>query len=54
MCSKRLLSKIENGYKKKANALKIPISTIRAIIKKFQSAKNVTNLPGKGRVSISS
>ncbi|ROI15204.1 hypothetical protein DPX16_9003 [Anabarilius grahami] len=46
------LYKIENGYKKKANALKIPISTIRAIIKKFQSTKDVTNLPGRGRIKI--
>jgi len=48
------LHKIENGYKKKANALKIPISTIREIIKKFQSTKDVTNLPGRGHVSKSS
>jgi len=42
--------KIERGCKK--IALKIPILTIRAIIKKFQSTKGVTNLPGRGRVSI--
>ena len=30
------------------------ISTIRAIIKKFQSTGNVMNQPGRGRVSISS
>ncbi len=34
--------------------MKNPISTIRAIIKNFQSTENVTNLPGRGRVSISS
>ncbi len=31
--------------------MKIPISTIRAIIKNFQSTENVMNLPGRGRVS---
>ncbi len=29
------------------------ISTIRAIIKKFQSTENVMNLPGRGRESTS-
>ena len=48
------LHKIESGCKKIAEALKIPISTIRAIIKQFQSTKDVTNLPGRGRVSKSS
>ncbi len=48
------LHKIESSCKKRAKALKIPISTIRAIIKRFQSTKNVTNLPERGRVSISS
>jgi len=43
--------KIENGCKKIVKALKIPIFTIRAIIKKFQSTTDVTNLPGRGRVS---
>ncbi len=38
--------------KTKAKALKIHISTIRAIIKRFQSTKDVTNLPGRGRVYI--
>ncbi len=33
--------------------MKIPISTIRAIIKNFQSTENVMNLPGRGHVSIS-
>ncbi len=46
--------KIESGCKKRAKALKIPISTIRAIIELFQSTKNVTNMPGKWCVSISS
>ncbi len=31
--------------------MKIPISTIRAIMKNFQSTENVMNLPGRGRVS---
>ncbi len=31
--------------------MKIHISTIRAIIKNFQSTENVTKLPGRGRVS---
>ena len=48
------LHKIESGCKKIAKALKIPISTIRAIIKRFQSTKDVSNLPGRGRVSKSS
>jgi len=44
--------KIESGCKKIAKELKNPILTIRAIIKKFQTNKDVTNLPGKGHVSI--
>ncbi len=32
--------KIESGCKKRAKALKIPISTIRVIIKRFQSTKD--------------
>jgi hypothetical protein len=47
------LHKIESGFKKIAKALKIPIYTIRAIIKKFQLTKDVTNLPGRGHVYIS-
>ncbi len=43
---------LESGCKKIAKALKIPISTIRAIIKNFQSTENVTNLPGRGCESI--
>ncbi len=31
------LHKLESGFKKRARAVKIPISTIRAIIKNFQS-----------------
>ncbi len=46
------LHKIESGCKKRAKELKILISTIRAIIKRFQSTKDVTNLPGRGRVYI--
>jgi len=46
------LHKIESGCKEKAKALKIPISTIRAKIKKFQSTTDVMNLPERGRVSI--
>ncbi len=38
--------------KKRARAVKIPISTIRAIIKNFQSTENITKLPGRGRVCI--
>ncbi len=40
------LHKLESGFKKRARAVKIPISTIRAIIKKFQSTENVMNPPG--------
>ncbi len=32
--------------------MNIPISTIREIIKNFQSTENVTKLPGRGRVFI--
>ncbi len=31
------LHKLESGFKKWARAVKIPISTIRVIVKKFQS-----------------
>ncbi len=48
------LHKIESGCKKRVKTLKIPISTIRVIIKRFQSTKDVKNLPERGRVSISS
>ncbi len=43
---------IESGCKKRVKALKIPISTIRIIIKRFLSTKDVKNLPGRGRVYI--
>ncbi len=33
------LHKLESGFKRRARAVKIPISTIRAIIKKFQSTE---------------
>ncbi len=54
MFSKRLLNftNLESCCKKRAEALKIPISTIRAIIESFQSTKDVTDLPGRGRVYI--
>ena len=39
-----------NGYKKISKQLKIPISTIMAIIKKFKATEDVNNQPGKGRV----
>ncbi len=45
------LHKLESGFKKRARAVKIPISNIRAIIKNFQSTENVMNLPGRGHVS---
>ncbi len=35
------LHKIESGFKKRVKTLKIPISTIRVIIKRFQSTKDV-------------
>jgi len=40
--------KIQSGCKKIGKELKIPISTIRAKIKLFQSTKDVMNLPGRG------
>ncbi len=46
------LHKLQSSCKIKAKALTIPISTIRAIIKNFQSTENVTNLPGRERGSI--
>ncbi len=46
--------KIESGCNKRVKTLKISIPTIRVIIKRFQSTKNVKNLPERGRVSISS
>ncbi len=44
--------KIESGCKKRVKALQILISTIRVIVKRFQSTKDVKNLPGRGRVYI--
>ncbi len=44
--------KIESDCKKRVKALKIPISTIRVIIKRFQSTKDVKNLSGRGRAYI--
>jgi len=44
MCIKRLLSITK--------LIVLPILTIRAIITKYQSTKDVTNLPGRGSVSI--
>jgi len=38
---------IKHVFNKLAKALKIPISTIRAIIKKFQTTQDVTNLAGR-------
>ena len=46
------LHKSGNGYKKIGQWLKMPISTISAIIKKFKATGDVNNRPGKGRVSI--
>ncbi len=40
--------KIESGCKKRVKTLKISIPTIRVIIKRFQSTKNVKNLPERG------
>ncbi len=45
---------VECLFKKRAIAVKIPISNIREIIKHFQSTENVMKLSGRGRVSISS
>ena len=45
MCVK--LHKSRNAYKKIATRLKIPISTVRAILKKFKATVTVTNLPGR-------
>ncbi len=39
--------KIESGCKKELN-LEISIPTIRVIIKRFQSTKNIKNLPERG------
>ncbi len=47
------LHKLESGFLR-FFLKKIPIFTIRPIIKRFQTTENVMNLPGRGRVSISS
>ena len=44
------LHKSGNGYKKTSKQLKIPISTIMAIIKKFKATGDVKNQPGRGGV----
>ena len=41
-----------NGHKKISKQLKIPISTIMAIIKKFKTTGDVKNQPGRGHVYI--
>src|SRR4029434_9675996 len=46
----RRVHKSRNGHKKISKQLKIPISTIMAIIKKFKATEDVNNQPGKGRV----
>ena len=44
------LHKSRNGPKKISKELKIPISTIMEIIKKFKATGDVKNQPGRGRV----
>src|SRR4029434_3256058 len=46
------LHKSRNGHKKISKQLKIPMSTIMAIIKKFKATGDVKNQPGRGRVCI--
>ena len=46
------LHKSGNGYKTIAKKLNIPLTTIRAIIKKFKTTGTVVNLPGRGRKCI--
>ncbi len=46
------LHKLESGFKKRARGVKMTISTIRAIIKNFQSTENVMSLPGRRPVYI--
>ena len=43
------LHKSGNGYKTIAKKLNIPLTTIRAIIKKFKTTETVVNLPGRGK-----
>ena len=44
------LQKSGKGYKKISKQLKIPISTIRAIVKKFKATGDVRNQPGRGPI----
>src|SRR4029434_4757938 len=44
------LHKSRNGHKKISKQLKIPISTIMDIIKKFKATGDVKNQPGRGCV----
>ena len=44
------LHKSGNGYKKTSKQLKIPISTIMAIIKKFKATGDVKNQPERGPI----
>src|SRR4029434_9360333 len=44
------LHKSRNGHKKISKELKIPISTIMEIIKKFKETGDVKNQPGRGGV----
>src|SRR4029434_9634001 len=44
------LHKSSNGHKKISKQLKIPISTIMEIIRKFKATGDVKNQPGRGRV----
>src|SRR4029434_9387422 len=44
------LHKSRNGHKIISKQLKIPISTIMEIIKKFKGTGDVKNQPGRGRV----
>ena len=46
------LHKSGNGYKTIAKKLNLPVTTIRAIIKKFKTTGTVVNLPGRGRKCI--
>ena len=46
------LHKSGNGYKIIATHLKMAISIIRAILKKFKATGTVTNLPGRGPIFI--
>ena len=52
-CWKNVLSFISQGMAIKiATRLKIPISIVRAILKKFKATVTVTNLPGRGPMLI--